>query len=104
MIMSYSISDRDLLVAEYTAIPTQDTVNKMVILLEKSKRSIVGKLSKEGIYRREVYRTKRGAIPVTKAELVIQISDIQGLELLEGLEKAPKQVLETLLKSLTPPQ
>jgi hypothetical protein len=50
------------------------------------------------VYKRSVYVSKTGEAPITKVELVSRIA--YALELpddkLEGLEKAPKQVLFTL--------
>jgi hypothetical protein len=63
--------------------------------LNKSTKSVIGKLSREGVYQRSVYVTKSGQAPITKSELVSTIACNLGLEesKLEGLEKSPKQVL-----------
>lgn len=66
--------------------------------LGKTRRSVIGKLSRLGVYQKKVYLTKRGEPPVTKAELVHRISEKLEipLEKLEGLDKAPKEVLRLL--------
>ncbi len=66
--------------------------------LQKSIKSIIGKLSREGVYRREIYKTKSGELPVTKVEIVSNIADSLGIEVdsLLGLEKTPKATLKNL--------
>lgn len=78
--------------------PTK-TVEQLALELEKSPRSIIGKLSRMGIYQKKQYVDKRGERPVTKLELCAQLAQALGLrpEALEGLEKAPKEVLRTLV-------
>ena len=82
-----------------------DTVRELADELGKSTKSIIGKLSREGVYKRSVYVSKTGEAPITKVELVSRIA--YALELpddkLEGLEKAPKQVLFTLCLLYTSP-
>ena len=87
---------------EYLSEPTQETVNRLVQELGKSKKSIIGKLSREGIYQKITYKTKTGEDPITKKELVVQIAEASGgaIARLEGLEKAPKQALKYLLQCL----
>ena len=67
--------------------------------LSKSKRSIIGKLSREGIYEKKVYVIKRGEMPVTKKELVANLAEVLERDLfrLEGVEKAPKEVLKHII-------
>ena len=79
---------------------TQESIDRMAQVLGKSRRSIIGKLSRLGIYEKKVYTTKRGELPITKAELVHRISQQRGIEVekLAGLEKAPKEVLKILLE------
>ena len=70
--------------------------------MNKSIKSIIGKLSREGVYRREIYKTKSGETPVTKVEIVSNIAETLGLEVdnLLGLDKAPKATLKTLEKGI----
>jgi hypothetical protein len=74
------------------------TVETLAENLGKSTKSIIGKLSREGVYERAVYKNKSGDLPVTKAEIVSNIAENLGLEIenLLGLEKAPKATLKTL--------
>ena len=86
------------MVEQYQKKPDLDTVEHLAKLLSKSKKSIIGKLSKEGVYRRQVYKTKAGEDPITKADLVADIVNELDIdpESLRGLDKAPKAALVTL--------
>ena len=66
----------------------------------KPEKSIIGKLSKEGVYVKKVYRTKRGEIPVTKKEMIAGLAQIIDAdpEKIQGLEKSPKIDLEYLIE------
>lgn len=100
---NYTKQQTDYIVGNYSADPNMDTVNSLAQELGKSPKSIIGKLSREGVYKRSAYVSKTGDTPVTKVELVKMIS--YNLSLtdfdadLEGLEKAPKQVLFLLEKT-----
>jgi len=100
--MSYSEKETAEIVESYLQNPTRDTVEGLANRFEKSIKSIIGKLSREGVYRREVYRSKTGELPVTKVEIVSNIAEYLGVENsdLEGLEKSPKAVLQKLEKAL----
>ena len=102
--MNYTREQTDYIVGVYESEPTMETVNELADELEKSPKSIIGKLSREGVYKRNVYVSKSGCAPVTKTELVSTIAYALGLETesLEGLEKAPKQVLLLLEKETAP--
>ncbi len=90
------------MIEKYQAKPDRETVDKLAEELNKSIKSIIGKLSREGVYRKAVYKTKTGELPVTKAELIIKIADTLNAnsEKLKGLEKAPKQELKYLYELL----
>ena len=90
------------MIAEYNASPTRETVEKLAERYEKSLKSIIGKLSREGVYQRQSYKTKTGEDPVTKEELVIQIAEKLEIEsrFIAGLEKSPKAALKYLLDSI----
>jgi hypothetical protein len=70
--------------------------------LNKSVKSIIGKLSREGVYRKTEYTTKAGEKPVTKLELVIELGERLELQEWElaGLEKAPKTALKALRRKI----
>lgn len=100
--MNYTKEQTELMVAEYIRSPTAETVEELATRLGKSKKSIIGKLSREGVYRREGYKTKTGEDPVTKVQLVAEIAESLRLEIDEviGLEKAPKATLKRIVASL----
>tara|TARA_B110000014_G_scaffold38952_1_gene25297 strand:- start:400 stop:714 length:315 start_codon:yes stop_codon:yes gene_type:complete len=100
--MNYNEEQTKRIVEAYQHNPSRETVESLADELQKSIKSIIGKLSREGVYRREIYKTKTGELPVTKMEIVSNIADDLGIEVesLSGLEKAPKAVLKTLENSL----
>ena len=61
---------------------TKDTVAKLASEFNKSTRSIVAKLVREGVYVAAPRVTKTGAPVVRKSEIVAQIQDALGVELL----------------------
>ena len=88
------------MVADYQDSPNKDTVVKLASEFNKSTRSIVAKLVREGVYQAAPRVTKTGAPVVRKSEIVSQIQDALGVELLT-LEKASKQDLEALLGAIS---
>ena len=99
---NYSESQTAYMVQLYKNEPTPETVDILVEELKRSKKSIIGKLSREGVYRREVYVTKTGEKPITKMEIVNNIAEGLGIESsdLNGLEKSPKAALKNLEKAV----
>lgn len=98
--MNYSETDTKDIVETYLSKPQRTTVELLANKYNKSPRSIIGKLSREGVYKRVEYRTKTGETPITKLEIVENISSILGCEVLAGLEKSPKETLKKLEKGL----
>ena len=96
--MNYTDEQTRYIVEYYQMHPTMQTVETLAENLGKSTKSIIGKLSREGVYERAVYKNKSGDLPVTKAEIVSNIAENLGLEIehLLGLEKAPKATLKNL--------
>lgn len=86
------------MVEAYTAEPSRETVEKLAVKLEKSVKSIIGKLSREGVYQRAAYKSKSGDDPVTKMELVNNVAENLRIEIddLFGLDKSPKAALKAL--------
>ena len=100
--MNYNEEQTKHIVEAYQNNPNRETVEALAKELSKSIKSIIGKLSREGVYRREIYKTKTGELPVTKVEIVSDIADNLGIEVesLSGLEKAPKATLKKLKEAL----
>lgn len=96
--MNYTEEITEYLVEQYKASPTMETVQYLADELGKTTKSIIGKLSREGVYKRAVYKSKSGELPITKVELVSNIAENLGVEVesLVGLEKSPKATLKTL--------
>ena len=99
---NYTEQETHMMVNEYLDNPCPATVEELAERLGRSKKSIIGKLSREGVYRREVYVSKTGESPITKVEIVSNIAENLGLEsaALAGLEKSPKASLRCLEKSV----
>ena len=83
----------------YTANPCIETVERLMTVLNKPKKSIIAKLVKEGVYVTRSYRTKTGEIPITKLELVRSIEDALDISL-PGLDKTPKTTLKKLSSTI----
>ena len=102
MAINYTETEVKHMISLYESSPTRDTVEALAEELNKSVKSIIGKLSREGVYRKAVYRTKTGELPITKAELVMELAELFEMESekLLGLEKAPKQDLKHLVNGV----
>lgn len=98
MAANYSDADVEKMVMAYAKQPNRETVDKLAEDLDKSVKSIIGKLSREGVYQKQVYKTKTGEVPVTKEQLILGLADLFEVDSskLMGLEKAPKQVIKFL--------
>ena len=88
------------MVEVYSANPTRDTVDVLAQELGKSVRSIIAKLSREGVYVDQERKTKTGEPVVRKAELVAQINEHFG-NTFPTLVKASKADLQKLVDSLS---
>ena len=98
MSLNYTPEQVDLMKEQYTKNPSRETVENLAETLDKSIKSIIGKLSREGVYRKTVYKTKTGEDPETKKEIVESIADTLDIdyEPVAGLEKSPKAALKLL--------
>ena len=98
MSVNYTEEQVDLMKEQYTKNPSRETVENLAETLDKSIKSIIGKLSREGVYRKTVYKTKTGEDPETKKEIVESIADTLDIdyEPVAGLEKSPKAALKIL--------
>ena len=96
--INYTEEETKHIVEQYKTVPTMETVQHLADEIGKSTKSIIGKLSREGVYKRAIYTSKSGTVPVTKVELVNNIAENIGVEVedLVGLEKSPKAALQAL--------
>ena len=78
------------------------SVENIATALGKTTRSIVAKLSREGVYKAKTYKTKSGTAVIAKETFVTLIADALNTtaEQLGGLEKANKATLELIYKAL----
>ena len=76
----------------YTSIPTRESVEFLANKFGKSTRSVIAKLSREGIYVPMERKTKSGEPIVRKNELVAQIEEYFNEEM-PSLVKATKSDL-----------
>lgn len=97
--MSYNEEVTAEITAEYIANPCRETVNALSERIGKSVRSIVAKLSSEGVYKTPNRTTKTGDPIEKKEELVVYISTALGIDV-PTLVKTGKQDLKTLRDAL----
>ena len=102
MATNYTEEQVEMMRARYQEEPTRETVENLAEELNKSIKSIIGKLSREGIYQKAIYKTKTGEIPITKSQLIQKIADLLEIDSskIMGLEKAPKQDIKYLYEIL----
>lgn len=100
--VNYTPEMVESIVAEYEMEPTRETVESLAIQFSKSPRSIIAKLSSEGVYVKQerIGKTKTGAEVVRKAELVAQVQARIGREL-PSLVKMNKVDLQFLISELS---
>lgn len=101
--INYTEEQTKLMVEKYLAAEDKDAViEELAELFNKPKKSIIGKLSKEKVYQKREYKTKTGENPITKKELIFNLSEMLGAdpERLQGLEKAPKLEIQYLINHI----
>jgi hypothetical protein len=100
--MKYSKEQEEVLHRAYTESPNKETVSMLAEKLGVTTRSIVGKLSRMGIYQKVAYAPKYADKPISKEEIVSHI--IGELEMDEdfvvGLSKSQKPALLALEEAL----
>ena len=102
MSVNYTEEQVAVMIEKYSNNPTRETVEFLAQEMDKSIKSIIGKLSREGVYKKTEYVTKTGEKPITKVEIVENLEEKLGLpnQTLAGLEKSPKTVLRRLYESV----
>jgi len=101
--VNYTKDQTEYMIERYKTNPSRDTLYELADEFSKSVKSVIDNHTRDGVYRREVYKTKTGEDPVTKMEIVTNIADSLGLESesLAGLDKAPKATLKTIERVLS---
>ena len=102
MSVNYTEEQVKYMVEAYRDNPSRETVDDLAEELNKSVKSIIGKLSREGVYKKTVYKTKTGEDPITKKELVEELASLLDISAnsIVGLETAPKADLKNLVLTL----
>jgi|TARA_B100000085_G_C18421193_1_gene462758 hexokinase len=98
-VKNYSEKDVAFMTEQYTKNPTRDTVEMLAEKLGKNTRSIIAKLSREGVYVAQPRVTKAGEPVVLKGELVARIEKALGISV-PSIVKATKMDLQTLADHL----
>ena len=102
MSVNYTQEQVEHMIEAYTRSPSRETVENLAEDLDKSIKSIIGKLSREGVYKKTVYKTKTGEDPETKKEIVLELAERLDIDYqaVAGLEKAPKSALKILREAI----
>ena len=98
-VVNYTPEQTLKMVADYQA---GVTVEKIAEALGKTARSVVAKLSREGVYQKKVYKTKTGEAVVKKDAHADAIGAILRLPEndIESLTKANKSALKAIFDAL----
>ena len=65
MATNYTNEQVSYMIDKYNESPTRDTVQILAEELGKSTKSIIGKLSREGVYQKAQYVSKTGSVYLT---------------------------------------
>lgn len=97
--LNYTPEQTAQLVADYNA---GTSVEALAVTFGKSVRSIVAKLSREGVYKKKEYKTKTGEAVVKKDAHADAIGMILGLPEndVDSLTKANKAALKAIFEAL----
>jgi hypothetical protein len=87
------------LVEAYKANPSTDTVKAFAAKFGKNVKSVVAKLSREGVYQKKEYVTKAGVKPVAKEDMATFLGERFNMDeaSASSLAKANKHALEALV-------
>lgn len=101
---NYTPESTATIVEAYKANPTKETVKDLAVRFNKTERSIIAKLSREGAYKKAEYVGKTGEKPVKKDETADKIGAILGLSdgEIDSLTKANKTALRKILAAVSP--
>ncbi len=100
--VAYTKEQTEMILSEYEADPTRETVDRLAMELDKSPRSIIAKLSSAGVYQTPQRLSKTGEQIVRKEDLVKEIGEWFGIEV-PTLAKAGKLDLQLLHKAISNP-
>ena len=100
MAVNYTEEQVSYMKTVYIAFPERETVERLAQEFDKSVKSIIGKLSREGVYKKTEYLTKTGEKPRTKQEIVENLASKLDLDITyndgrierDGVEILPSQI------------
>ena len=97
---AYTAEQTVELVEAYKVEPTQETVTLYAEKFGKTVKSVIAKLSREGVYKKKEYVSKTGEKPVKKEELATEFMELFGLSEAEAdsIAKANKTALKKILE------
>ena len=100
--VNYTSEQTAELVAAYVAAPVKATVEAFAVKFGKNAKSIVAKLSREGVYKSAEATAKDGSAVISKEELATQIGNYLGMDEnnASSLAKANKQALKMVLDAI----
>ena len=100
--LAYSAEQTVEMVSTYVANPSATTVEALAVKFGKTVKSVVAKLSREGVYQKKEYVSKTGEKPVKKDSTADAIGAILGLSENDtsSLAKANKVALAAIFKAL----
>ena len=101
-VVNYTAAQTAELVAAYVAAPTKDTVMTFAVKFGKEAKSIIAKLSREGVYVKSVKTAKDGSKVEAKDQTADAIGNILGLSENDtaSLAKANKVALRAIFAAL----
>ena len=101
-VVNYTAEQTAELKAAYVAEPTAETVAAFAEKFGKTVKSVVAKLSREGVYVKKEYKTKTGEKPVKKDAHADAIGAVLRLSEgeIESLTKANKSALVKIFAAL----
>lgn len=101
-VVNYTAEQLAVLKAAYIADSSKENLEKVAESIGKTYRSVVAKLTREGIYKAKEYVTKNGEKPVFKDATANEIGDMLGLSDAEtdSIAKANKSALLKILAHL----
>lgn len=99
---NYTAAQVAEMLADYAALPTKATVEALAAKFGKTTRSIIAKLSREGVYQKAVRVSKTGEPVQKKDGIADAIGAVLGMTEaeIESLTKANKTALDKIFKAL----
>ena len=97
---AYTAEQTIELVEAYKALPTQETVAQFAEKFGKTVKSVIAKLSREGVYLKKEYVSKTGEKPVKKDSLADTLGELVNTlseNEIDSLAKANKTALQKII-------